>query len=167
MGAGVVGLLATMVLRLRGIEGTTFSLSPKAYFNADLIEAIDGHYEFTVDMSILDGASRYGPFDLIFEATGFSPIVIESIQAAEKNGVLVLSSATGGDRRVKVPADRINLQFVLGNKVMVGTVNANREYFGMGVHHMAQAEAEYPGWLARFLPIPSRDWKTSGNYSTG
>ena len=28
-----------------------------------------------------------------------------------------------------VPADRINLEFVLGNKVMVGTVNANREHF--------------------------------------
>jgi hypothetical protein len=62
-------------------------------------------------------------------------------------GVLVLSSGTGGDRRIEVPADRINLEFVLGNKVMVGTVNANREYFEMGVKDLAQAEAEYPGWL--------------------
>lgn len=35
-----------------------------------------------------------------------------------------------------------NLEFVLGNKVMVGTVNANREYFEMGVKDLAQAEAE-------------------------
>jgi len=40
---------------------------------------------------------------------------------------------------------------VLGNKVMVGTVNANREYFEMGVKDLAQAEAEYPGWLTRLL----------------
>ena len=26
----------------------------------------------------------------------------------------------------------LNLEFVLGNKVMVGTVNANREYFELG-----------------------------------
>jgi len=26
---------------------------------------------------------------------------------------------TGGDRKVEVPADKINLEFVLGNKVMV------------------------------------------------
>ena len=39
---------------------------------------------------------------------------------------------------VEVPADRINLDFVLGNKVMVGTVNANREYFEMGVKDMAK-----------------------------
>jgi hypothetical protein len=68
--------------------------------------------------------------------------------------VLVLSSVTGGDRKVEVPADQINLQFVLGNKVMVGTVNANREYFEMGVRDMAQAEAEYPGWLGQLLTHP-------------
>jgi glucose 1-dehydrogenase len=154
MGAGTVGLLATLVLRLRGLEVTTFALSRKPYLNADLIEAIGARYESTADVPILDGATRYGPFDLIFEATGFSPIVFESMQALGKNGVLVLSSVTGGDRRVEVPADQINLQFVLGNKVMVGTVNANREYFEMGVRDMAQAEAEYPGWLGRLLTHP-------------
>ena len=53
-----------------------------------------------------------------------------------------------------MPADKINLEFVLGNKVMVGTVNANREYFEMGVKDMAQAEARVPGWLARLLTHP-------------
>jgi threonine dehydrogenase-like Zn-dependent dehydrogenase len=76
------------------------------------------------------------------------------MRALAKNGVLVLSSVTGGDRRVEVPADKINLEFVLGNKVMVGTVNANREYFEAGVGDMSQAELEYPGWLARLLTHP-------------
>ena len=102
----------------------------------------------------MEGAKRYGPFDLIFEATGFSPIVFEGMQALGKNGVLILSSVTGGDRKIEVPADRINLEFVLGNKVMVGTVNANREYFEMGVRDLAQAEAQYPGWLSRLLTHP-------------
>ena len=34
---------------------------------------------------------------------------------------------------------------------MVGTVNANREYFELAAADMAQAEAEYPGWLDRLL----------------
>jgi threonine dehydrogenase-like Zn-dependent dehydrogenase len=76
------------------------------------------------------------------------------MQGLAKNGVLVLSSVTGGDRTIEVPADRINLDFVLGNKVMVGTVNANREYFESGVRDMAQAEAEYPGWLSNLLTNP-------------
>ena len=39
----------------------------------------------------------------------------------------------------------------MGNKVMVGTVNANREYFELRVRDMAQANAEYPGWLGQLL----------------
>jgi threonine dehydrogenase-like Zn-dependent dehydrogenase len=50
----------------------------------------------------------------------------------------------------------INLRhgFLTEYKVMVDTVNANREYFEMGVRDMAQAEAQYPGWLARLLTHP-------------
>ena len=154
MGAGTIGLLATLVLRLRGIEVTTFALAEKPNLNAELIEAIGARYCSTKDVPVLEGAKRFGPFDIIFEATGFSPIVFESMQALSKNGVLVLSSVTGGDRKVEVPADKINLDFVLGNRVMVGTVNANREYFEMGVRDLAQAEAEYPGWLSRLLTHP-------------
>ncbi|HJU54439.1 MAG TPA: glucose 1-dehydrogenase [Pyrinomonadaceae bacterium] len=154
MGAGTIGLLATLVLRLRGLDVTTFALDQKPNLNAELIEAIGARYESTKDVPIAEGAKRYGPFDLIFEATGFSPIVFESMLALAKNGVLVLSSVTGGDRKVEVEADRINLEFVLGNKVMVGTVNANREYFETGVKDMAEAEAEYTGWLARLLTHP-------------
>ena len=68
-----------------------------------------------------------------------------------KNGVLVLASVTGGDREIQVPADAINLGFVLGNKVMVGTVNASRDHFEAGVRDVAMAEAQYPGWLTRLL----------------
>jgi threonine dehydrogenase-like Zn-dependent dehydrogenase len=154
MGAGTIGLLATLALRLRGIEVTTFARNPKPNLNAELIDGIGARYLITQEVPIKEGAAKFGPFDLIFEATGNSGVVFESMQALGKNGVLVLSSVTGGDRMVQVPADRINLEFVLGNKVMVGTVNANREYFEMGVRDMAQSEAEYPGWLSRLLTDP-------------
>ncbi|HEY7636042.1 MAG TPA: glucose 1-dehydrogenase [Gemmatimonadales bacterium] len=162
MGAGTIGLLAALALRLRGLEVTVFGRTPKPYLNSNLIEALDARYESTVTLPILEGAKKYGPFDLIFEATGASPVVFESMQALAKNGVLVLSSVTGGNKTIEVPADRINLEFVLGNKVMVGTVNANREYFEMGVKDLAQAEAQYPGWLKQLLTHPVKgldNWK--------
>ncbi len=143
MGAGTIGLLATLVLRLKGLDVTTFGRTAKPYLNSDLIE-------------------QYGPFDLVFEGTGNSGVVFDSMQALGKNGVLVLASVTGGDKMIQIPADRINLEFVLGNKVMVGTVNANREYFEMGVGDMAQAEAEYPGWLSKLLTDPVKGLE---NYS--
>jgi threonine dehydrogenase-like Zn-dependent dehydrogenase len=154
MGAGTVGLLATLVLRLRGLEVTTFGLTPRPYLNSDLIEALGARYETTTTVPVREAGARFGPFDLIFEATGASAVAFDSMLALGKNGVLVLSSVTGGNRTIAVPADRINLEFVLGNKVMVGTVNANREYFEIGVQHMAMAEAQFPGWLSRLLTHP-------------
>jgi threonine dehydrogenase-like Zn-dependent dehydrogenase len=154
MGAGTIGLLATLVLRLRGLDVTTFAKTEKPNLNADLIESLGARYIPTGQMTIAEGTKKFGPFDLVFEATGFSPILFDSMLALAKNGVLVLSSVTGGNRKVEVPADRLNLEFVLGNKVMVGTVNASREYFESGVRDMAQAEAEYPGWLSRLLTHP-------------
>ena len=151
LGAGTIGLLTTLVLRLRGFEVVTFGKTPSSYLNSDLIEELGASYVSTGDLSVRDFASAHGRFDLIFECTGFSPIVFDAMQALEKNGVLVLSSVTGGDRQVEVPADKINLEFVLGNKVMVGTVNANRDYFESGVKDMAQATLQYGNWLSKLL----------------
>src|SRR5438067_11554486 len=44
MGAGTIGLLATLVLRLRGLDVTTFARSTKPYLNADLIEELGARY---------------------------------------------------------------------------------------------------------------------------
>ena len=68
-----------------------------------------------------------------------------------KNGVLVLLSVTGGDRRIEIPADRINQGFVLGNKVVVGSVNASRADYMVGVSDLAQAELAHPDWLDKLL----------------
>jgi glucose 1-dehydrogenase len=154
MGAGTIGLLATLVFRLRGMEVVTFGRTPKPYLNSDLIEAIDASYVSTNDISVPEYAKQNGGFDIIFEATGNSSIVFDAMQALAKNGILVLSSVTGGDKMVEVPADKINLDFVLGNKVMIGTVNANREYFESGVKDLSQAVLEYGDWLSRLLTHP-------------
>ena len=154
MGAGTIGLLAALALKLRGLDVTVFARQPKPSLRSDLLNEIDTRYISTLDIPILDGAKQFGPFDLVFEATGASQVVFESMQAVAKNGVLVLSSVTGGDKKVEVPADKINLDFVLGNKLLVGTVNANREYFESGVRDMALGQAMYQGWMNRLLTHP-------------
>lgn len=154
MGAGPIGLLAALALRLRGIETYAFARTPVPNPKAELMEAIGVHYVSTKETSLQQAVEISGKFDLIFEATGVSSIAFESMHILAKNGVLVLSSITGGNRTTEVASDKINLDFVLGNKVMVGTVNAHRGYFEMGIGDFATAEAEYPGWLTRLLTHP-------------
>jgi glucose 1-dehydrogenase len=151
MGAGSIGLLATLALRLRGFEVVTFARSLKPTLNAELAEAIGARYESLRARPMAEAALEFGPFDYIFEASGSAAVAFQSALALAKNGVLALTSVTGAGGAFQIPADRINLEFVLGNKVMVGIVNAHREDWEMGVRDMAHAEAQYPGWLGRLL----------------
>ena len=155
LGTGSVGLLTVMALRLRGYEVHGFGRNEReGYLNAELCEAIGATYDSTAEISVQDSTKKYGEYDLIFECTGYSPVVFDAMQSLNENGVLILSSVTGGDKTVEVPSDRINQQFVLGNRAMFGTVNANREHFEMGVKDLALCEAMFAGWLARMLTHP-------------
>lgn len=154
LGAGSIGLLCTLALRLRGIDVTCFSLRKPPYLNSQLVEELGAAYVSSEATSLADTSAEHGPFDLIFDATGFSPLAFEAAEVLAKNGVLVLASVTGGDRKTEIPSDKINQGFVLGNKVMVGTVNASRDDFDRGVTDLVRAEAFYPGWLAKLLTTP-------------
>jgi threonine dehydrogenase-like Zn-dependent dehydrogenase len=154
LGSGTVGLLTALVARLRGLELTVYSLPQKPYRNADLIEELGGAYYSSADATLAEVSAARGPFDLMVDATGFSPIVWEAAEVLGKNGVLVLASITGGDRKVEINSDKINQGFVLGNKVMVGTVNAAPADFRSGVDDLIKAEALYPGWLSKLLTTP-------------
>src|ERR671933_2043479 len=154
LGSGTIGLLMALAARLRGLELTVFSLPRKPYRNADLVEELGGVYVSSAEMSLAEASEARGAFDLIIDATGFSPIVWEAADVLGKNGVLVLSSITGGDRKAEIESDRINQGFVLGNKVMVGTVNASSNDCRTGVDDLIKAQAIYPGWLEQLLTTP-------------
>ena len=76
------------------------------------------------------------------------------MRALGKNGVLVLSSVTGGDQMIEVPADRINLEFVLGNKVMVGRSTPTGNTSRWASRTWPTPRRSTPGWLARLLTHP-------------
>ena len=52
MGAGTLGLLATLALRLRGLDVTTFGRTARPYVNADLLKDIGARYVNTAERSI-------------------------------------------------------------------------------------------------------------------
>ncbi len=153
LGTGNVGLLTVMALRMRGFEVHGFGKQlHEGYLNAELCEAIGATYDSTEELTLLDSVEKYGEYDLVFECTGYSPIIFDAMQTLNENGILILASVTGGTRKTDaVPSDKINQEFVLGNRAMVGTVNANREHFEMGVKDLALCEAMFSGWLGRMM----------------
>ncbi len=154
IGAGSIGLLAALVLRLRGVEVTVLSRRSRPYRNSDLIEALGARYLSTGDTRLEAAAAAYGPFDVIFEASGYSPLAFDAVGALGTNGVLILCGVTSGPKTFEIDGNALNQDFVLGNKVMVGTVNASRDDFLRGVEDMLRAEAFHAGWLEQLLTTP-------------
>ncbi len=154
MGAGQIGLLSTLILRLRGIEVFTLARGQAPNLKSEIVEGLEAHYVSTKDTSLGELAKRHGKPDLIVDATGSSTLAFEAMQVLGHNGVLVWTSITGGQHRVEVPSDRINIEWVLGNKLLVGSVNANREHFESGIRDLAMGEVMFPGVIQRILTNP-------------
>src|SRR5215212_5855089 len=70
LGAGQIGLLATMMLRLRGLEVYTLATTPGPHLKSEIAEAYGATYVSTRQTSMADLAGQVGKPDLIFEATG-------------------------------------------------------------------------------------------------
>jgi threonine dehydrogenase-like Zn-dependent dehydrogenase len=159
MGAGQIGLLATMMLRLRGLEVHTIATRPPPHRKSEIVEAYGANYISTKQMPLDELARRLGRADLIFEATGSAEVAFRAMEVLNLNGALVWTSITGGSKSIAIDAAKINLEWVLGNKLLVSSVNGNRHHFELGIQALAHGELTYPGVTERILthPVPGLD----------
>ena len=145
-GAGPVGLLAAIAMRLRGLEVTVVERAHKPE-RAVLLETIGARYAVTARTPF----DTLGPADLILEATGSSGVAFGSVALLKPNGALILTSVTGGGRSLDLPADELNKRIVLQNLLVLGSVNANALDFRAGIEDLRSAEARWPGVLASLI----------------
>jgi threonine dehydrogenase-like Zn-dependent dehydrogenase len=154
LGAGQIGLLATMMLRLRGLSVYTVATTPGPHRKSEITEAYGATYVSTRQRSLADLARDVGRPDLIFEATGSAEACFRAMEILGHNGALIWTSITGGQHDITVDGARINLEWVLGNKLLVASVNANRRHFELGIQALAHGELTYPGVTERILTHP-------------
>ncbi len=154
LGAGQIGLLATMMLRLRGMEVVTIATRPAPNLKAEIVEAYGARYVSTKEITLADLARKAGKPDLIFEATGHPETCFRAMEILAHNGALIWTSITGGESKVEVDGAKINLEWVLGNKLLVGSVNGNRHHFAQGIAALSLGEHTYPGVTQKILTHP-------------
>src|SRR5438046_3315443 len=160
LGAGPIGILCTILLRLRGLEVHVYAKSAPDSLQGRILADLDAVYESVDDHPVMRIKDELGQIDFILEATGNSTVAFQAMAQVGTNGVICLTGVSAGNRNVEIPADVINLQMVLGNRVAFGSVNANRRYFEAGGEHFQQAEQRWPGTFDRLLPprVPCDDF---------
>jgi threonine dehydrogenase-like Zn-dependent dehydrogenase len=152
-GAGPVGLLGALLGVQRGLEIHVYDHNtdgPKPQLVRDL--------GATYHSSGLE--SLPADFDVVLECTANSDVVIEVVRHAAPDGIVCLLgvSAPGEDEDVDV--GRLNLDIVLGNRVVFGSVNANRAHYEAAATALAKAER---AWLERLITrrVPLSDWRSA------
>jgi threonine dehydrogenase-like Zn-dependent dehydrogenase len=151
LGAGPIGLLATLLLRSHGIDVVAMARKPAPHLTAEIVSASGGRYAATQETSIQEVAAGLPPLDLIIEATGIAAPAFAAMEVLGNNGVLMLLSGVGGVEDLTIPAAAIYRSLVGGNKVVAGSVNSAREDFALAVADLGRFETLWPGLAERLI----------------
>jgi len=150
-GAGPIGLLATMLLRAKGYEVFVLDLVAPDSLRAQVATACGAQYVHGEQTSLADLAQRLHGIDVLVEATAAPQLVFQAIDTVGPNGVVCLTGVGAHGRTLEIPADHLNLEMVLENKLVFGTVNANQVDYEAAAAGLGQFESLWPGLCARMI----------------
>ena len=162
-GTGTLGLLAAMILRTKDFDVFLVDRKDDPY-KKKIIKKIGAKHFNGKKVNLHDIPKKIGrQIDIIIEATGSSEVALHSMMVAGTNSVVVLASITGGDKQLIVCADCLNNGLVLGNKCVVGSVNANMLDFKNGVKRMRKIQDRWPKTLEMLITAryPFEDYKAA------
>lgn len=86
--------------------------------------------------------------DVVIETTGVSSVVFDVMAHTAAYELLCLVGVAPGGHPVAVDAGDTNRDLVLGNAVVLGSVNANRRHYNAATAALTAAD---PGWLDRLI----------------
>ncbi len=151
LGAGPVGLLGCMLLRLRGFSVTVYSRGPSGNPRAVLVQSLGGDYLSSSEVPMAEVAKRIDGIDLVYEAAGASALAFEALEQLGPNGVFVFTGVPGRKHRIEIPGDAIMRNLVLRNQTVLGTVNAGRVDFESAVRDLGRMRHAWPGTLETLI----------------
>jgi glucose 1-dehydrogenase len=144
-GAGAVGLLSTMLLRLEGFEVLVASLEP----SSAIAETLGAEYVSTKTTDL----AETGPFDIVIEAAGSAQLMLDALGLLGRSGVACLLGIDGREGKAHIENKVIGVDAVLENRVLFGSVNARRDDWETGVDALDRAREQFPGALEELIGL--------------
>ncbi len=148
-GTGAIGMLASLVLSVRGYEVTAIDRHGDATLAARVLRRIGATH---VDSSSGIDAIGTAHYDLIVEASGAITLDFQLVSRLAPNGVLVLTGIPDASAPpISVAGGALLRGMVLANQAIVGSVNANRTHFELGLNDLLRFEERWPGVTAELI----------------
>ena len=150
-GLGPIGLLAALVLRLRGAQVYGLDVVDADTVRPRWLDHIGGLYIDGRQVSADKVDDQFGRIDLIFESTGVASLEFNLLDALAPNGIYVLTGIPGGDRPLEIQGAELIRSLVLKNQVMLGSVNAARSHYQMAVDDLAHGQLLWGDSLTQLI----------------
>lgn len=152
-GAGPVGLLAALLGVKRGLNVHVLDRvgdGPKPALVRDL--GATYHSGRLRDLS--------GAFDIIIECTGAPALIAELARCAAADATICLLGISPRDQPISLDLGAFNNDLVRGNRVVFGSVNANRRHYEAALQALLGADR---AWLGRLITrrVPFAEWKSA------
>lgn len=140
-GAGPVGLLAALLGVQRGLEVHVFDRvtdGPKP----DLVRDLGANYH----SGSLPDSGVLG--DVLVECTGVPSVVLDTFNCGAQDAITCLTGVSTPGTTMPVDVGALNREAVLSNKVVFGSVNANRRHYQAAADALTAAD---PTWLGQLI----------------
>ncbi len=147
LGAGPVGILGAMALKVEGFEVSVYSRSPNHEEKNRILNAIGVPYIAAETHSTEDMARMVGPIDVVYEATGASGVAFDVLKHLGPNAVFVFTGVPGRKGPIPVDTDEIMRNMVLNNQLVLGSVNAPPQAFQSAIQHLGIFAQRWPDTL--------------------
>jgi threonine dehydrogenase-like Zn-dependent dehydrogenase len=151
LGAGPVGILGAMALRTRGYRTLVYSREPESDPRAGLCAAMGVEYASTATTTVDQFAKHCGNIDVVYEATGYAPLSFQMLQHLSPNGVFIFTGIAGKRPPLPLDTDRMILNMVLKNQILLGTVNASRQAFENAIADLTVFQRQFPQAIANVI----------------
>jgi len=145
LGAGPVGILGAMALKVEGFQVSVYSRSSHAEERTRLLGAIGIPFIASETHSAEDVAKLAGPIDAVYEATGAPSVAFEMIKHIGPNAIFVFTGVPPLTGPASVDTAEIMRNMVLNNQLVLGSVNASPRAFQSAIRHLGVFAERWPG----------------------
>jgi threonine dehydrogenase-like Zn-dependent dehydrogenase len=118
---------------------------------ADLAASIGVGYISSSGHDLDDLVAMVGRPDVVYEAAGIAGVAIDVLRVLGPNGVFVLTGVPGPEQARELDVSGLMRQLVLGNQLVLGTVNAGRGAYESAVESLAAFHRRWPSELAALI----------------
>jgi threonine dehydrogenase-like Zn-dependent dehydrogenase len=147
VGAGPLGLLATIILRLRGLKVHVAATREKESLKAKVVRSVGGTY-INVRETPIEALEE--KFDIVIEATGRVEAALEALNLLGPNSVMCFLGIYR-EKKACEEFGKVLTTMVLGNRLIFGSVSSNKSHFERGIKDMSEIKRRYRSVLNKLI----------------